>query len=119
MSPPCQFYNNGFMHINLNYIIITLKSHHISNPPRSLTSSDQLWDLSVTLMYILFFLFLHAISPFKDPGSVLYLIQILGVQHSIQCIMYVLLLYIPSIIAVPSTTTAGSTLTYSSSNIKR
>ena len=26
MSPPCQFYNNGFMYINLNYIIITLKS---------------------------------------------------------------------------------------------
>ena len=22
MSPPCQFYNNGFMYINLNYIII-------------------------------------------------------------------------------------------------
>ena len=25
MSPPCQFYNNGFIYINLNYIIITLK----------------------------------------------------------------------------------------------
>ena len=26
MSPPCQFYINGFMYINLNYIITTLKS---------------------------------------------------------------------------------------------
>ena len=27
MSPPCQFYNTGFMYINLNYKITTLKSY--------------------------------------------------------------------------------------------
>ena len=32
MSPPCQFYNNGFMYIKLNYIIITLKSFKPQNP---------------------------------------------------------------------------------------
>ena len=29
MSPPCQFYNSGFVYINLNYIITTLKSFNI------------------------------------------------------------------------------------------
>ena len=33
MSPPCQFYNNGFMYINLNYIITTLKSFNTSKIP--------------------------------------------------------------------------------------
>ena len=54
MSPPCQFYNTGFIHLNLHYIITMLKSFNIKkyhltfNPPRSLTSLNNFRDLSVT-----------------------------------------------------------------------
>ena len=47
MSPPCQLYNTGFMHLKINYIITKLKSFNIKK--YSLTSNPTLNKTSEVL----------------------------------------------------------------------